>query len=175
MRSAKLYALFLTLALIAGCGRGGDEAMDTANDFWTALQNRDIATARTYATPETASMIKENSDWEHKDVDVEFGEKTVEDGVTYVKTTLHTGEADAQMTIDMKTVLVKSDGAWKVDVNQTMMSMFGGAMAEMMQGMTDAMQEMGQTVADGMQKGFEEMSESIAEESQDSSSDSQHD
>jgi len=56
-----------------------------------------------------------------------------------------------QRRLLLTTVLVQQEGTWKVDVNKTMMSIFGGAMGEMMEQMGEAMQEMGESMAEGMQ------------------------
>jgi len=63
------------------------------------------------------------------------------------------------MDMAMTTILIQQEGAWKVDVNKTMMSIFGGAMGEMMDQMGEAMQEMGESMAEGMQESMDNMSE----------------
>ena len=69
-------------------------------------------------------------------------------------------------------ILVKEEGQWKVDAEQTMMSMFGGAMGEMMKGLGKALEEgfkkgfeeMGKSIAGGMQKGLEVMTQTSADQ-----------
>ena len=139
---------------IAGCG-GGDSPEAVADSFWTALQNQDLETARGLATPETADMLNgANND---QDIQVALGETSIKDGEARVQTTM--SAENESMDIAMTTVLVQRDGTWKVDVNKTMMSIFGGAMGEMMEQMGEAMQEMGESMAEDMQESFENMSE----------------
>ena len=72
--------------------------------------------------------------------------------------------------VQMQTILIKEDGQWKVDADQTMMSMFGGAMGEMMKGLSKALEEgfkkgvegVGKSMAEGMQKGVEVMTQTTA-------------
>ena len=68
---------------------------------------------------------------------------------------MQTNEGTTEFQVQMQTILVKEDGQWKVDADQTMMSMFGGAMGEMMKGL-------GKTLEEGFKKGFEEMGKSVA-------------
>ena len=171
MQRTMVWLCLLTSAFLAvGCG-GGDKATDVAQGFWDALKAGDIETAKTFATATSASSLKMTENMEGKDVSVEFGEVTKEGDATYVATTVTTSNDESQMAIPMKTVLVQQDGTWKVDVEQTMMSLFGGAMAEMMKGMGDAMGEamqgMGEEMGKAMQEGIEGMGEAISEPAED--------
>jgi len=69
---------------------------------------------------------------------------------------MQTNEGTTEFQVQMQTILVKKDGQWKVDADQTMMSMLGGAMGEMMKGL-------GKTLEEGFKKGFEEMGKSMTE------------
>ncbi len=168
MRRKMAFLCLLTFASFAvGCG-GGDEATDVARGFWDALEANDIETAKTFATASSASSLKMTENMEGKDVTVTLGAVTEESGSKLVETTVATTQGENDMSIPMKTVLVQEDGAWKVDVEQTMMSLFGGAMAEMMKGMGEAMGEamqgMGEEMGKAMQEGVEEMGKAIAED-----------
>jgi hypothetical protein len=88
---------------------------------------------------------------------VTFGEVTREGDKGVVETVMQTNEGATTIDIQMKTILQKENNQWKVDVEQTMMSMFGGAMGEMIKGLGKAMEE-------GFKKGFEEMGKSMSED-----------
>jgi hypothetical protein len=169
-----LISLMTFAFLAVGCG-GGDEATDVARGFWDALEAGDIETARTFATAASASSLKMTENMEGKDVAATLGEVTEEAGEMFVETTVKTQADDTEMQIPMKTVLVQEDGAWKVDVEQTMMSLFGGAMTEMMKGMGkamgEAMQGMGEEMGKAMQEGLEEVGDAVSEQAEDSASD----
>ena len=158
----KIMIAFLAgmmLGSLSGCGSSGDSPEDVADSFWTALQNHEMTLARSYATPETADMLN-NAD-NDEDVEVTLGVTTMKDGEAHIQTTMKGTEEGQSMDIAMTTVLVQHEGNWRVDVNQTMMSIFGGAMGEMMDQMGEAMQDMGEAMADGMQEAMENMGESF--------------
>jgi len=174
MQRTMVWLCLLTSAFLAvGCG--GDKATDVAEGFWNALKAGDVETAKTFATVSSASSLKMTENMEGKDISVEFGEVTEEADATFVATTVTTLNGEKQMQIPMKTVLVQQDGTWKVDVEQTMMSLFGGAMAEMMKGMGDAMGEamqgMGEEMGNAMQETIEELGEPVAEPAEDAAGD----
>jgi hypothetical protein len=148
---------------MVGCsgGGGGDSAVQVADAFWAALQNEDLEQARTYATPETADMLNERDNAEDQEIEVTLGVLTMEEGEAHVETRMRTTEDGSTMEIPMKTILVQQQGTWKVDVNKTMMSVFGGAMGAMMEEMGKAMEGMGESMAEGMKESLEEMNESV--------------
>ncbi|NIM19873.1 MAG: hypothetical protein GTO51_06470 [Candidatus Latescibacteria bacterium] len=157
---ASVILLAFLIPLIFSCSSGEDESLAVAKAFWQALEDQDIEKARSYATKETAASLKPNDNEEDKDVDIVFGEVTFEDGKSIVETTMRASDDETSMDIPLKTVLVKEEGEWKVDVNLTMMSMFGGAMGAMMDAMKEGFEEMGKAMADEMKSSFEGMSNS---------------
>lgn len=152
------FLAIMILGSISGCGSSGDSPETVADSFWTALQNHELTLARSYATPETADMLN-NTD-NDQDVEVILGETTMRDGEAHIQTTMKAADEGQAMDIAMITVLVQQEGAWRVDVNKTMMSIFGGTMGEMMEQMGEVMQEMGESLAEGMQESLENMGES---------------
>src|SRR3990170_7989484 len=88
--------------------------------------------------------------------EVTFGNIKIEDDKTVIDTTMQTNEGTTEFQVQMQTILVKKDGQWKVDADQTMMSMLGGAIGEMIKGL-------GKTLEEGFKKGFEEMGKSMTE------------
>ena len=70
---------------------------------------------------------------------------------------------------------VLEDGEWKVDLTQTMFSMLGGAMGQMMEDMGQAMQqgmeEMAEQMADSMEQSFEEFAAEAERQNQQPQSD----
>jgi hypothetical protein len=149
----------ILFALLSSCSSGS--AIDVAGKFWGALNDGDLEKAKSYATKETAESLTLNNNGGDSRVDVEFGEETTEGGRTIIETHMVTQMGGHEQAVELKTVLVQEDGKWKVDVMNTMMSMFGGAMEEMMQGMTEAMGQamegMGTALMQGMQDGFSQL------------------
>jgi hypothetical protein len=155
----RLFVFAILIALLPGCG--GGSAVDVAGKFWDAVNDGNLEKAKKYATQETAASLTMNDDRGDAEVDVEFGASTVEGERTIIETHMVTRMGDVNQTVDMKTVLVQEDGEWKVDIINTMMSMFGGAAQEMMQGMTEAMgqtmEDMGNVMMEEMQKAFAQL------------------
>jgi len=152
----RLFVIGFLIALLPSCG--GGSAIDVAGKFWNALNDGDLEKAREYCTEETAASLTMNDNGGDADVDVEFGTTTVEGGRTIIETQMVARMGDLTQNVELKTILVQEGGEWKVDVMNTMMSMFGGAMGEMMEGltetMTDAMENMGTAMMEGMMEGF---------------------
>lgn len=152
--------LLLCSLFLAGCG-GTNEQLEVAKKFWSALEKRDLETARLYATRATAQSLTMDEDQQDQQIGIAFGGVTKDGEKRMVATTISTTNNGTDMTIPMQTVLVKEAGDWKVDVHQTMMSMFGGAMGEMMEGLTesmkDGMEEMGKAMTEQMESTMQNM------------------
>jgi len=151
----RLFVCAILIALLTGCG---GSATHVAKKFWGAVNDGKLEKAKKYATKETAESLTINNSAGNAEVDVDFGEATVEGERTIIETHMETRMGDFSQTVDMKTILVMEDGKWRVDVMSTMMSMFGDEMQEMMKGMTDAMgqtmENMGNAMMQEMQRGF---------------------
>jgi hypothetical protein len=154
LRRVCVFMMLIMVWLAAGCG-DKDESLTVAKHFWKAMEDRDLETAKSYATRATANSLNMEENGEDQDVEIIFGEVTREEGKILVATTMRTSQDEKTISIPMKTVLVKEDGRLKVDVDETMMSLFGGAMGAMMESMKEGFQEMGKAMADGMKAGFE--------------------
>lgn len=74
----------------------------------------------------------------------------VEDTKAIIKTATQPYRGTTTSEAQMQTILVKEDGQWKVDVDQTMASVPGGAMGA-------SVQDVGQTAEEGLKKGTGEM------------------
>jgi hypothetical protein len=169
MRTTALaIVLTLLLVLLTGCSGGSDTAIVVAGKFWDALEDRDLDKAKSYCTKETAESLTLNEDNDGQDVSVEFGDVDIAQECAQIQTILHSSSGGIENKVELTTVLVREDHRWKVDVSQTMMSMFGGAMGEMMESMSetmeDAMDEMSKKMTEEMQKSMEEMTSSMSGE-----------
>ena len=133
-----------------------EDQLAVAKGFWDAMNAKDIQVIRLYVTKESADKLQIKEKDTPGNCEVTFGNIKIEDDKTIIDTTMQTNEGTTEFQVQMQTILVKEDGQWKVDADQTMMSMLGGAMGEMMNGL-------GKTLAEGFKKGFEEMGKSMAE------------
>lgn len=131
-----------------------EEQMAVAKGFWDAMNAKDIQAVQLYVTRGSKDKFKiVESEATCK---ATFGDIKIEDGKTTIDTTMQTHNRTTEMEVKMQTILLKEDGLWKVDAEQTMMSMFGGTMGEMMKGLGKALEE-------GFKKGFEEVGKSMTE------------
>ena len=141
-----------------------------AKGFWDAMNAKDIQAVKSYVTKESADKLQIKEKDAAANCKVDFGDIKIEDNKTTIETTMQTYDGTTEFQVQMQTILVKEEGQWKVDAEQTMMSMFGGAMGEMMKGLGNALEEgfkkgfeeMGKSIAGGMQKGLEVMAQTSA-------------
>ena len=132
-----------------------EDQLAVAKGFWDAMNAKDIQAVRVYVTKESADKLQIKEKDAAASCKVTFGDIKIEDNKTTIETTMQTNDGTTEFQVQMQTILIKEEGQWKVDAEQTMMSMFGGAMGEMMKGLGKALEE-------GFKKGFEEMSKSMA-------------
>ena len=163
-RVASILMLVFTITLYLGCSGEPDTAMTVADKFWQALQDKDLDKARSYCTEETAESLTLNEDGSDQDVEIVFGDIEYKDEHTEIETMLQPSGDSDESSITLTTILVREDGKWKVDVSRTMMSMFGGAVEEMVEGMSEAMEEAMEKMAEEMQKSMEQMEGSMSEQ-----------
>ena len=147
-----------------------DSQMAVAMGFWDAMNAKDIQAARSFVTKGSADKLQIKDKDTTASCKATFGDIKIEDDKTTIDTTMQTSDGTTEFQVQMQTILTKEEGQWKVDAEQTMMSMFGGAMGEMMKGLGKALEEgfkkgfeeMGKSVAGGMQKGLEVMTQTDA-------------
>ena len=158
MKKTILAILLISFVpVLLSCSNSKDESLAVAKAFWEAMEARDVEKAKSYATKESANSLQINEDEEDQEVVITFGEVTIEDDKSTIETTMHPIDAETNLEIPLKTVLVLEDGEWKVDFDQTMMSMLGGAMGAMMDAMKEGFEEMGKAMAEEMKAGFEQI------------------
>ncbi len=133
-----------------------EDRLSVARGFWDAVNANDIQLARSYATKKSAAGLQLKDHDAAGSGRVTLGSVKTEGNKTIIETTLRTYDGETELEVPVETILVKEDGQWKVDFDQTLMSMFGGTMGKMIEGFQKGLEEMGRSLAEGMQKGFEE-------------------
>ena len=163
-------SLWMAAVAAAVACSGGDDAAQTAEDFWMASKAGDIELAKTYVTEASVGSIKEPGESGSSIGDVSLGELSFDGDQAMVETSL-IASGDEPMTVEFRTILVQEDGRWKVDLDQTtdelMKSMLGVTMGEMAEAMGNAMGEamgaMAEGMAQGMADGMKAMGEALAD------------
>ncbi len=133
-----------------------ESRLSIAKRFWDAINADDIQTARSYATKKSGDGLSLKERGTASSGKVSFGNVKIEDNRTAIETIIQASEGETELEFPIETILVKEDGQWKVDFDQTLMSMLGGAMGEMIEGLKKGFEEMGKSIAEGLQKGFGE-------------------
>lgn len=118
-------ALLVFLLFFIACAPG---PKSVAGKFWQGVQNGDAEGIRPYVTSSSYPYFADPKQ-DFKKSAVTLGDEVIEgDGAT-VDTNL---KDESGLSYDLKTVLVKENGRWKVDMVRTMSSMLGSAMKEIM-------------------------------------------
>ena len=136
-----------------------EDQLAVAKGFWDAMNAKDIQAVRSYVTKESRDKLQIKDNDAATNCKVTFGEIRIEDNKTSIETTMQTHNETTEFEVQMQTILVKEGGQWKVDADKTMMSMFGGAVGEMVKGL-------GKAVGEGIKKGIEEIEKAMAENTQ---------
>ena len=149
---------FLLLFLLAGCG-GEPTASpkSAAKAFWQAVIDKDMEKAKNLATWDTVDYLKylNNSKIHPERFDLGeemIGEKTAEIGVI-----LHSkSQGQESIRIPGRTVLVKTDHGWRVDVKKSL----GSVIKHTVNNVFDQLNNM-------MQKGIKELDKSFSDSMED--------
>lgn len=138
------------IALFAfSCSSKGDDPKTVADSFWKATKKGDSTEVKKYVTKSSLANIKDMKKADANDKgSFDLGKPAVDGETASIPTKI----TDQGMAMELKTILVKEDGVWKVDMNKTMMSMFGGAMEEMVKGLEGLGDKMGEAVGKGMEE-----------------------
>lgn len=171
-RSA-IYLLVISV-LLSGCifSSESQQARQAAEKFWQAVLNEDMDTAKALATWESASYLQYLNSERIAAQRFETGEIRLEGIQAEVATLLHGGEK-GDMTIPLRTVMVRNKEEWRVDVQETMGSMVSGAMGavadQLSTFMEEGLKELDKALADSvselnrnLKQGIEQLEKDLA-------------
>ena len=149
--TGKALLLIATTLLALGCsGSKLSDPKAVADQFWSATKTGKVAAIKPYVTEASLSHDMMKEDAQATTGTYTLGEAKIENDSATVPTALK----DNEVNIEFQTVVVKEKGAWKVDVEKTMMTMFNGAMGELMNSLQN--QGQGQAAADTSVKNSDE-------------------
>lgn len=155
----RVHLTYLTAVLfVTGCA-GGDDPRAVADAFWTASKDGDVELAKTYIAEGGNASIQDPNESGSSVGDFSLGESAIDGDRATVETTVSSAGAQ-EMELSFQTVLVRQQGDWKVDLDQTtgemMKSLFGGSMG-------DFAEKMGEAMGEALGEGMKAMSEGLAE------------
>ena len=111
-------ALILVLAgaFLASCGGGGKEAKAVAEEFWNAAKSGDNDAAKSYVAKASKANLRIEDQGDFWKRAFTLGNVEVNGNTAKVATLKGSGSD----SMKLQTVLIKEDGAWKVNVLHTM-------------------------------------------------------
>lgn len=151
------FYLLIASVLLSGCifSSESQQAREVADQFWQAVLAEDMDTAKNLTTWESAQYLQFLTSKSVAAKRFETGEIKVDGTTAEVATVLHSGEK-GDMTIPLRTVLVRNKDVWQVDVQKTMGSMVSGAMGAVVDQlnmfMENGLQDLDKALSDSVQE-----------------------
>jgi hypothetical protein len=142
--TGKALLLIMTFLAIGCSGSTQSDPKAVADQFWSATKTGKIVTIKPYVSQASLSHEMMKEDAQATTGNYSLGEAKIENDMTTIPTSLK----DNEVNIEFQTIVVKEGNAWKVDIEKTMMTMFNGAMGELMNTLKNVDQAQGNT--DGM-------------------------
>lgn len=162
-RAVSHYLLFVLLVTITtACAVSSDEekARETANLFWQAVQQDKMETAKEYVTWDSAQYLQFLRNKQVSSQRFETGELKIENDEAELATVLYGGDK-GDMEIPLRTVMVKSEDVWRVDVQRTMGSMVSGAMGAVVNQLNNFMQDGLKGLDDALSESIDELGKNL--------------
>ena len=178
MKDRILQTVFTSLLLavslgLTACGKPESPA-DVSKQFWNAVKERDMETAKLVATWDTVDYLKYlNTDKLHPER-FELGEQMIGETRAEVATVLFTSKpGKSGIKLPGVTVLVKTDKGWRVNVKMSMTSVvkysannvfdqLNGLMQEGIKGLDQSFSEAMNELGSSLEEGAEELKRELA-------------
>ncbi len=157
-----LFLVSLLSVLLSGCllSSESQNAVAITNEFWQAVQDKNMDKAKELSTWESAKYLKFIESDKLKAQRFETGEVKVLEQSAEVATILYGGNT-GDVRIPVRTVLVRVDNDWRVDVQKTMGSMVSGAMGAVVNELNSFMQDSLKGVDQALSQGIGELGKSL--------------
>lgn len=108
---------------LSGCDVQPDSPKSVADSFWKAVQQRDMETAKNFATWDTVDYLKYLKTEKIHPERFELGEAMVGDTTAEIVTTLYSSkQGKSGVKVPGKTLLIKTEQGWRVNVKSTLAS-----------------------------------------------------
>ena len=176
LRFFLLAITFASTLILSACNHAESPA-DISKQFWKAVQEKDMESAKLVATWDTVDYLKYlNTDKLHPER-FELGEQMIGDSRAEVETVLFTSRlGKTGIKLPGVTVLVKTDKGWRVNVKKSMTSVvkysannvfdqLNGLMQEGIKGLdesfSEAMNELGSTLEESAEELKRELSKPL--------------
>jgi len=138
---------------------------DVAYEFWDAVSEGDRERIETLAL-DPRDVRLDFEDEESRIESFEIGEADVEGDVARVDTYLTGSNDDDVMELEFETVLVRRDGEWLVDLEETSRRLVVAVIGASMEGLGEAIGEGMKGAMEGLADGMEELGRALQEASE---------
>jgi len=154
--------VLLWSVLLSGCifSSESQQVRETTEQFWQAVLAKDMETTKDLVTWESAQYLGFLSDNSVSAQRFETGEIKIQDNIAEVATVLYGGEK-GDMIIPVRTVLVRHQESWLVDVQKTMGSMVSGAMNAVVEQLNTFMQNGLQDLDRALSENLNQLNQSL--------------
>ena len=153
MKQYLILPFFLLIFSLFSCSNTADTPEAVTKVFWQAVVDKDMEKAKSFATWDTVEYLKYlNSNKTHPER-FDLGEQMIGEKGAEIAVTLHTkAEGKQSVRIPGKTVLVKTEQGWRVDVKESL----GSVVKQTVNNVFDQLNNM-------LQKGINELDKSFAD------------
>lgn len=136
------------------------QAREATESFWQAVLNNDMETAKQQVTWESVQYLQFLRSQQIDADGVETGELLITDGIAEVATVLYGGE-NRGIKVPLRTVLIRHESGWLIDVQKTMGSMVSGTMGSIVEQLNNFMQDGLKGLDDSLSQSLDELGKSL--------------
>ena len=157
--SFALLSVFLMVMFLIGCNGKEQTPESVAAEFWQAVIDQDMEKAKTLASWDTVDYLKYIRSGQLKPERYELGEVLKSDRTATIQTMLYSQpQGQASIKIPGRTVLLKTEHGWRVDLKETIGSTLketvGTVFDQLNNLMQDGLKGLDKQLSDSM-KGFD--------------------
>jgi uncharacterized protein YukE len=151
----------------SGCGFIWDDGpAEVTRDFWNAARDGNSEMV------DALSVNDHGADFDLQDADSEIrsisiGDTEIDGDEAEVLTVIEGSNDDVEMTIEFKTALVKRDGDWYVELEETGGRLIGAFVGEMVSHFGEEFGAAMSEMADELAEGMDELGEALQEAAED--------
>jgi hypothetical protein len=167
-RRVGLLSLMAAVGLTSsGCGFIWDDGpAEVTRDFWNAARDGNSEMV------DALSVNDHGADFDLQDADSEIrsisiGDTEIDGDEAEVLTVIEGSNDDVEMTIEFKTALVKRDGDWYVELEETGGRLIGAFVGEMVSHFGEEFGAAMSEMADELAEGMDELGEALQEAAED--------
>ena len=166
-----IFSLFFTLV---ACGNNdSSDPKSVAEQFWSSAQQKKLDDAKQFVSWETADYLRYIEDEKLTITHVDLGEVFQADDITKIDTVIVLKkEKGDDIRIPTKTVLVKTEGVWRVQLKKTLTAVltqtvrtaanqFNQLFSEGLNELDKVLSESVSVMSESLEQGAKELSESL--------------